>query len=100
MLLFTAVSLTRLLAPQNCTFGYHAGGWGKPPVDEMGKPLYGDVFGTNASDFQVGTTHTHTHIYNCVILAETVNLVCMKDLKRTPVTCPTFWRRLNRALNM
>lgn len=38
---------------QNCTFGYHAGGWGKPPVDEMGKPLYGDVFGTNAVDFQV-----------------------------------------------
>uniref|UniRef100_A0A665WZK1 Splicing factor 3b, subunit 2 n=1 Tax=Echeneis naucrates TaxID=173247 RepID=A0A665WZK1_ECHNA len=37
---------------QNCTFGYHAGGWGKPPVDEMGKPLYGDVFGTNAADFQ------------------------------------------------
>uniref|UniRef100_A0A3Q2UNX0 Splicing factor 3b, subunit 2 n=1 Tax=Fundulus heteroclitus TaxID=8078 RepID=A0A3Q2UNX0_FUNHE len=38
--------------PENCTFGYHAGGWGKPPVDEMGKPLYGDVFGTNATDFQ------------------------------------------------
>ncbi|XP_074518444.1 splicing factor 3B subunit 2 isoform X1 [Halichoeres trimaculatus] len=38
--------------PDNCTFGYHAGGWGKPPVDEMGKPLYGDVFGTNAGDFQ------------------------------------------------
>ncbi|KAJ4948942.1 hypothetical protein JOQ06_020463 [Pogonophryne albipinna] len=38
--------------PENCTFGYHAGGWGKPPVDEMGKPLYGDVFGTNAIDFQ------------------------------------------------
>lgn len=43
-------------ALQNCTFGYHAGGWGKPPVDEMGKPLYGDVFGTNATDFQVRTS--------------------------------------------
>ena len=21
------------------------GGWGKPPVDEIGRPLYGDVFG-------------------------------------------------------
>jgi len=31
--------------PDNCSFGYHAGGWGKPPVDEMGRPLYGDVFG-------------------------------------------------------
>ncbi|KAK4884011.1 hypothetical protein RN001_000282 [Aquatica leii] len=33
--------------PDSCSFGYHAGGWGKPPVDETGKPLYGDVFGTN-----------------------------------------------------
>lgn len=32
--------------PDGCSFGYHAGGWGKPPVDEQGKPLYGDVFGT------------------------------------------------------
>ena len=22
-----------------------AGGWGKPPVDEAGRPVYGDVFG-------------------------------------------------------
>ncbi|XP_050305911.1 splicing factor 3B subunit 2 [Anthonomus grandis grandis] len=35
--------------PDGCSFGYHAGGWGKPPVDEHGKPLYGDVFGTNMS---------------------------------------------------
>ena len=26
---------------------YISGGWGKPPVDETGKPLYGDVFGQN-----------------------------------------------------
>ena len=38
---------------QSCSFGYHAGGWGKPPVDEIGKPLYGDVFGTQTADFQV-----------------------------------------------
>merc|ERR1719397_2344933 len=38
--------------PDGCSFGYHAGGWGKPPVDEQGKPLYGDVFGTSdASTF-------------------------------------------------
>ncbi|CAG9813244.1 unnamed protein product [Phaedon cochleariae] len=35
--------------PEGCAFGYHAGGWGKPPVDENGKPLYGDVFGTTTS---------------------------------------------------
>lgn len=38
--------------PEGCSFGYHAGGWGKPPVDEMGKPLYGDVFGTQGGDAQ------------------------------------------------
>uniref|UniRef100_A0A2I2Z841 Splicing factor 3b subunit 2 n=1 Tax=Gorilla gorilla gorilla TaxID=9595 RepID=A0A2I2Z841_GORGO len=41
--------------PESCSFGYHAGGWGKPPVDETGKPLYGDVFGTNAAEFQTKT---------------------------------------------
>jgi len=34
--------------PSGCSFGYHAGGWGKPPVDERGRPLYGDVFGVEA----------------------------------------------------
>ncbi|KAG6515523.1 hypothetical protein ZIOFF_025948 [Zingiber officinale] len=47
--------------PPGASFGYHPGGWGKPPVDEVrsyihkniflfsldqyGRPLYGDVFG-------------------------------------------------------
>ena len=39
--------------PEGCSFGYHAGGWGKPPVDESGKPLYGDVFGTSHLDNDV-----------------------------------------------
>lgn len=38
--------------PEGCMFGYHAGGWGKPPVDEIGKPLYGDVFGTQSGEFK------------------------------------------------
>jgi splicing factor 3B subunit 2 len=32
--------------PHGAQWGYHPGGWGKPPVDEQGHPLYGDVFGT------------------------------------------------------
>ncbi|XP_019557654.2 splicing factor 3B subunit 2 [Aedes albopictus] len=40
--------------PEGCSFGYHAGGWGKPPVDENGKPLYGDVFGMSASENENG----------------------------------------------
>lgn len=31
--------------PSGASFGYQAGGWGKPPVDEYGRPIYGDVFG-------------------------------------------------------
>lgn len=43
--------------PDGCSFGYHAGGWGKPPVDEVGKPLYGDVFGTaDSSTFHAVST--------------------------------------------
>lgn len=31
--------------PEGAMWGFHPGGWGKPPVDEHGRPLYGDVFG-------------------------------------------------------
>eukprot|EP01114_Cavostelium_apophysatum_P012952 TRINITY_DN3029_c0_g1_i2.p1 TRINITY_DN3029_c0_g1~~TRINITY_DN3029_c0_g1_i2.p1 ORF type:complete len:600 (-),score=207.62 TRINITY_DN3029_c0_g1_i2:32-1759(-) len=31
--------------PEGARYGYHPGGWGKPPVDEYGRPLFGDVFG-------------------------------------------------------
>uniref|UniRef100_A0A061RQR5 Splicing factor 3b subunit 2-like n=1 Tax=Tetraselmis sp. GSL018 TaxID=582737 RepID=A0A061RQR5_9CHLO len=34
--------------PEGASFGYHPGGWGKPPVDEYGNPIYGDVFGVMA----------------------------------------------------
>lgn len=27
--------------PPGCEYGYHNGGWGKPPVDDYGAPLYG-----------------------------------------------------------
>jgi len=30
--------------PLGCHFGHHSGGWGKPPVDEYGVALYGNVF--------------------------------------------------------
>ncbi|XP_078427418.1 proline-rich spliceosome-associated (PSP) family protein [Wolffia australiana] len=36
--------------PPGASFGYHPGGWGKPPVDEFGRPLYGDVFGLQQQD--------------------------------------------------
>jgi splicing factor 3B subunit 2 len=40
------------LPSTDCQYGYHVGGWGKPPVDTYGRPLYGgnpfDPPGTNA----------------------------------------------------
>ena len=39
--------------PEGCSFGYHAGGWGKPPVDNVGKPIYGDVFGTQSKESDI-----------------------------------------------
>ena len=33
--------------PTGASYGYHVGGWGKPPVDAFGRPLYGgDPFGS------------------------------------------------------
>ncbi|KAF3940730.1 hypothetical protein ABW19_dt0204443 [Dactylella cylindrospora] len=31
--------------PAGAQWGFHPGGYGKPPVDEFNRPLYGDVFG-------------------------------------------------------
>lgn len=38
--------------PAGCSFGYHPGGWGKPPVNEQGQPLYGDVFGVDYTGYK------------------------------------------------
>jgi splicing factor 3B subunit 2 len=35
--------------PPGARYGFGPGEWGKPPVDEYGRPLYGDVFGTAAA---------------------------------------------------
>ena len=40
-------------------WGFHPGGWGKPPLDEYNRPLYGDVFGVlpKAGDSGVSLEH-------------------------------------------
>jgi len=35
--------------PAGAHYGMHTGGWGKPPVDQFGRSLYGDVFGVAQS---------------------------------------------------
>ncbi|XP_058227123.1 uncharacterized protein LOC131335672 [Rhododendron vialii] len=45
--------------PPRANFGYHPGGWGKAPVDEYARPLYGNVFGVQQSNHEeelVGNT--------------------------------------------
>ena len=34
-----------LISTFSAQWGFHPGGWGKPPLDEYNRPLYGDVFG-------------------------------------------------------
>ena len=38
--------------PEGAQWGFHPGGWGRPPLDERGQPLYGDVFGEEAKHLQ------------------------------------------------
>ncbi|KAL7928694.1 hypothetical protein V8C35DRAFT_317539 [Trichoderma chlorosporum] len=43
--------------PAGGSWGFHPGGWGKPPVDEFNRPLYGgDVFGLTAQTSASGQT--------------------------------------------
>ena len=36
--------------PAGAQYGFHLGGWGQPPVDDRGRPLYGgDIFGKAAA---------------------------------------------------
>ncbi|KAN0062949.1 hypothetical protein ACQY0O_004771 [Thecaphora frezii] len=36
--------------PEGAQWGFHPGGWGRPPVDEYGRPLYGDVLGNQDAE--------------------------------------------------
>ena len=42
--------------PPGASYGFHPGGWGKPPVDAYGRPLYGDVFGTSTESSSDGSS--------------------------------------------
>ena len=38
--------------PPGAAYGFHAGGWGKPPVDEYGRPIYGNAAALLLSAFE------------------------------------------------
>ena len=55
LVLTSQPSILILMAfPLRAQWGFHPGGWGKPPLDEYNRPLYGDVFGVlpKATDYQ------------------------------------------------
>ena len=39
--------------PPGAAYGFHAGGWGKPPVDEYGRPIYGNYTVSFLSAFEI-----------------------------------------------
>lgn len=57
--------------PPGAQFGFQPGGWGKPPVDEAGNPLYGDVFGIamydNDDDVRACILAIHAFVH-CTVL--------------------------------
>lgn len=46
------------------------GGWGKPPVDEFGRPIYGDVFGMENEEVE------EDELASVRWLANAINLNC------------------------
>jgi hypothetical protein len=53
-------SMPQLNIGHSAQWGFHPGGWGKPPLDEYNRPLYGDVFGVlpKANDADVSDLDT------------------------------------------
>lgn len=47
--------------PVGARWGFSEGEWGKPPVDEQGKPLYGDVFGQERIEKEVRFASYRVH---------------------------------------
>ena len=60
--------------PVGAEFGYHPGGWGKPPVDENGKPLYGDdVFNQNGQMKDIDRWYVVVVVFILFLFSEFTN---------------------------
>jgi hypothetical protein len=76
--------------PPGASFGYHGGGWGKPPVDAHGNPIYGDVFGlaqVGRCCFSLGRCCVFT-----VFWASGPRFLCMRVATPSVETC-SAWHR-------
>ena len=60
---FPVFFMPRINFGQSAQWGFHPGGWGKPPLDEYNRPLYGDVFGVlpKANDADVSYSGYHPY---------------------------------------
>lgn len=54
--------------PEGAQWGFHPGGWGKPPLDEYNRPLYGDVFGVLPKVSDTGVSHIDTGDYQSFLI--------------------------------
>lgn len=63
--------------PPGASFGYHAGGWGKPPVDSTGHALYGDVFGLAPDEGESDTELDKTARSAVYLLIGSLLAVCL-----------------------
>ena len=79
--------------PPGAEFGYAPGQWGKPPVDEQGIPLYGDVFGEalgeESEDEQAGAPPPVCPLLCsplCAILLQLITWSCVPETQQvTPL---------------
>jgi splicing factor 3B subunit 2 len=96
--------------PRGARWGFHPGGWGQPPRDEFGRPLYGDVFGVLESVTKVETVPVERELWGQIEVeveeevddddeeseAETYeNEIKMEDSDDVPGIDvePTVWKR-------
>ncbi|KAM0787184.1 hypothetical protein ACM66B_006430 [Microbotryomycetes sp. NB124-2] len=49
--------------PEGAAWGFHPGGWGKPPLDDYGRPLYGDIYGVQANEADIDSEAVNKNIW-------------------------------------
>jgi len=49
--------------PEGAQWGFHPGGWGRPPLDEYQRPLYGDPFGLLGNQESENSQHVERELW-------------------------------------
>jgi len=56
--------------PQGASWGFHQGGWGRPPVDQFDRGLFGDVFGVAAANQPEQDAQKETQLWGTMAESE------------------------------